>query len=44
MLGGVRGGDGYLRTNRRLEWWLMPGSVGQFTAIGENSFTDLPGR
>ena len=41
MLGGVRGGDGYLRTNRRLEWWLMPGSVGQFTAIGENSFTDF---
>ena len=40
MLGGVRGGDGYLRTNRRLEWWLMPGSVGQFTAIGENSFTN----
>ena len=41
MLGGVRGGDGYLRTNRRLEWWLMPGSVGQFTAIGENSFTNF---
>ena len=41
MLGGVRGGDNYLRTNRRLEWWLMPGSVGQFTAIGENSFTDF---
>ena len=41
MLGGVRGGDGYLRTNRRLEWWLMPGSVGQFTGIGENSFADF---
>ncbi len=41
MLGGVRGGDGYLRTNRRLEWWLMPGSVGQFTGIGENNFTDF---
>ena len=41
MLGGVRGGDGYLRTNRRLEWWLVPGSVGQFTAIGENSFADF---
>ena len=35
MVGGVRSGDGYLRTNRRLEWWLAPGSVGQFTAIGE---------
>ena len=41
MLGGVRGGDGYLRTNRRLEWWLAPGSVGRFTAIGENSFADF---
>ena len=41
LLGGVRGGDGYLRTNRRLEWWLMPGSVGQFTGIGEKSFSDF---
>ncbi len=41
MLAGVRGGDNYLRTNRRLEWWLMPGSVGQFTAIGEHDFTDF---
>ncbi|MEI8375214.1 MAG: hypothetical protein WCJ35_20530 [Planctomycetota bacterium] len=41
LLGGVRGGDGYLRTNRRLEWWLVPGSVGQFTGIGENRFTDF---
>ena len=41
MLAGVRGGDGYLRTNRRLEWWLCPGSVGRFTAIGQNSFADF---
>ncbi len=41
LLGGVRGGDGYLRTNRRLEWWLVPNSVGQFTGIGENHFTDF---
>ncbi|MGA2254879.1 MAG: hypothetical protein ABSG53_09470, partial [Thermoguttaceae bacterium] len=41
MLAGVRGGDGYLRTNRRLEWWIMPGSVGQFTGIGENGFVDF---
>ena len=41
MVAGVRGGDGYLRTNRRLEWWIMPGSVGQFTAIGQNNFADF---
>jgi uncharacterized repeat protein (TIGR01451 family) len=41
MLGGVRGGDGYLRTNRRLEWWLVPGSVGRFTCIGEHDFADF---
>ncbi len=41
LLGGVRGGDGYLRTNRRLEWSLAPGSVGRFTAIGENRFVDF---
>ena len=40
MLAGVRGGDGYLRTNRHLQWSLAPGSVGQFTAIGEHSFCD----
>ena len=41
LLAGVRSGDGYLRTNRRLEWWLAPGSVGQFTAIGEGDFTNI---
>jgi uncharacterized repeat protein (TIGR01451 family) len=41
MVAGVRGGDNYLRTNRRLEWWIMPGSVGQFTAIGQNNFADF---
>ncbi len=41
MVAGVRGGDGYLRTNRRLEWWLMPGSVGQFTSIEERNFVDF---
>jgi uncharacterized repeat protein (TIGR01451 family) len=40
LVGGVNGGDGYLRTNRRLEWSLLPGSVGQFIAIGEGSFGD----
>ena len=40
LLAGVRGGDGYLRTNRRLEWSVAPGSVGQFVAIEENGFVD----
>ena len=40
LLAGVRGGDGYLRTNRRLEWSVVPGSIGQFVAIEENSFVD----
>jgi len=40
IVAGVRSGDGYYRTNRRLEWWIMPGSVGQFTGIGENDFSD----
>jgi len=40
LVAGVRSGDGYYRTNRRLEWWIMPGSVGQFTGIGEKDFTD----
>lgn len=41
LVAGVRGGDNYLRTNRRLEWWLAPGSVGQFTDIGKNDIEDI---
>lgn len=41
LLAGVRGGDGYLRTNRRLDWSILSGSVGQFVAIGECDFADL---
>ena len=41
LLAGVRGGDGYLRTNRRLEWSIAPGSVGQFVAIQQNGWVDL---
>ncbi len=41
MLAGVRGGDGYLRTNRRLEWSIAPGSVGQILAVGQNGIGDL---
>ncbi len=39
MVAGVNGGDGYYHTNRRLEWWLAPNSVGQFTAICNNGLT-----
>ncbi len=41
LVAGVCGSDGYLRTNRRLEWSIDPSSVGQFVAVGENGWTDL---
>ena len=41
LVAGVRIGDGYLRTNRRLEWSIAPCSVGQFLAVGENGLRDL---
>jgi len=41
LVAGVVGSDGYLRTNRRLDWSVAPGTVGQFVAIGRNAFTDL---
>ncbi len=41
LIGGVCGPDGYLRTNRRLEWSIDPGSVGQFVAVGESGLVDL---
>jgi uncharacterized repeat protein (TIGR01451 family) len=40
LVAGVCGSDGYLRTNRRLEWSIDPGSVGQFVAVGENGLID----
>ena len=40
LVAGVRGGDNYLRTNRRLDWTLAPGSVGQFTNIEGKRFED----
>ncbi len=40
LVAGVRGGDNYLRTNRRLDWFIAPGSVGQFTDIGGRHFED----
>ena len=41
LMAGVCGPDGYLRTNRRLEWSIDPGSVGQFVAVGEDGLVDL---
>jgi uncharacterized repeat protein (TIGR01451 family) len=41
LVAGVRGPDGYLRTNRRLEWSLAPGGVGQFVAVGKGGAVDL---
>jgi len=41
LLAGVCGPDGYLRTNRRLEWSLAPGGVGHFVAVGGNGLVDL---
>jgi len=41
LIAGVCGPDGYLRTNRRLEWSIDPGSAGQFVAVGETGFVDL---
>ena len=41
LVAGVRGPDGYLRTNRRLEWSLSSGGVGHFVAVGKNGPVDL---
>ncbi|MEN6407518.1 MAG: hypothetical protein ABFC77_13735 [Thermoguttaceae bacterium] len=40
LIAGVCGTDNHLRTNRRLEWSIDPGSVGQFVAVGENGLVD----
>jgi len=40
LLAGVCGRDGYLRTNRRLEWSLAPGGVGHFVAVGRKGLVD----
>ncbi|MBN2578516.1 MAG: DUF11 domain-containing protein [Pirellulales bacterium] len=41
LVAGVGGPDGYLRTNRRLEWLIAPGSVGHFVAVGQVGFLDV---
>jgi len=38
LTGGVRGADGLLRTNRRLEWSLS--GTGHFVDVGRNTFVD----
>lgn len=41
LTAGVGAADGYLRTNRRLEWTIGSGGVGQFVAVEKGGFTDL---
>jgi uncharacterized repeat protein (TIGR01451 family) len=41
LIAGVRDAEGYLKTNRRLEWWILPGGVGEFVAVQRNSFIDV---
>ena len=41
LVAGVVGQDGYLRTNRRLEWTIAPGGVGYFVAVEKGDFVDL---
>ena len=41
LIAGVAGPDGYLRTNRRLEWSISPGGVGSFVSVEQGSTTDL---
>ncbi len=40
LLAGTRDRDNYLRTNQRIDWTLVPGSVGQFVEVGTKGFTD----
>ncbi len=40
LLAGTAAADGYLRTNRRLEWSIAPGSVGQFVSVGQPGWID----
>ena len=40
LLGGVRGRDNCLRTNRRLEWSITEGSVGHFIEVGDGGCWD----
>ena len=41
LVAGVVAGDGYLRTNERLEWSIAPCSVGRFVDVQHNGWVDL---
>ncbi len=41
LVAGVVAGDNHFDMNRRLEWHLAEGSVGQFIAVGRGSWVDL---
>jgi uncharacterized repeat protein (TIGR01451 family) len=41
LVAGVCSVEGYLHTNRRLEWSIDPSSVGQFVAVGEAGWSDF---
>ena len=41
LVASVRGPDGYLRTNQRVDWSLEPGSAGQILNLNRRSFMDL---
>src|SRR3989304_4282928 len=41
LVAGVGAADGYLRAQRRLEWSIAQGSVGQFVDVGKNNFVDV---
>jgi uncharacterized repeat protein (TIGR01451 family) len=40
LLAAVRGADGHLHANQRVEWTLAPGGVGQFVGLGRPSPVD----
>ena len=40
IMAAVRGTDGYLHANQRVEWTLSPGSVGQFVGLGKRTAVD----
>ena len=41
LVAGVCAADGYSRTNRRLQWSIVPGSVGKFVDIAPGSAMDF---
>ncbi len=41
LVASVRDGEGYLRTNERLEWTISPGGVGEFVDIDRGTFANV---